>query len=175
MNLPNLLSFFRLFLTIFFIMAVNQGRFNIALCLFIVQGLSDLLDGLLARLMKAKTYLGAFLDPLADKVMLVSSFVVLSIKGFIPFWVVSIVIIRDVVITSGFLILYKLSYKSKPSPSILSKATTLFQILTILYILWSDKRAYQDVFFYTTAVFTTLSGFQYIARGIQAFTKKENI
>ncbi|MCX8109756.1 MAG: CDP-alcohol phosphatidyltransferase family protein [Syntrophorhabdaceae bacterium] len=174
MNIPNLFSVFRLFITIFFIMAVNQGRFNLALCLFIAQGLSDLLDGFLARVMKAKTYLGAILDPMADKVMLASSYIVLSIKGFIPLWVTSIIILRDFLIATGFLILYMLSYKSRPSPSILSKLTTLFQIMTIVYILWSDKREYKDWLFYSTIVLTVLSGFQYMARGYKTVRAKEN-
>ncbi len=175
MNIPNLFSIFRLFITIFFIMAVNQGRFNIALCLFIAQGISDLLDGFLARIMKAKTYIGAILDPMADKVMLASSYIVLSIKGFIPLWVTFTVLIRDFLIAAGFLVLYMLSYKSKPSPSILSKLTTLCQILTIMYILWSDKREYKDWFFYAVVVFTVLSGLQYMTRGIKTLKKKENI
>lgn len=175
MNIPNLFSVFRLFITIFFIMAVNQGKLNIALYLFIAQGISDLLDGFLARAMKAKTYLGAILDPLADKIMLASAYIVLSIKGFIPFWITLTVITRDFIIATGFLTLYMLSYKSRPSPSIISKFTTLCQIITILYILWSDKREYKDWFFYAVFVFTIVSGLQYMARGIKALRFKENI
>ncbi len=172
MNLPNLLSIFRLFITGFFIMAVNYGRFDIALLLFVVQAVSDLLDGLLARLMGAKTYLGAFLDPLADKVMLVFSYIALSIHAIIPFWVTSIVLARDLVIAIGFLILYKLSYKTTPTPSIVSKFTTLSQMCTVVYVLWSSERAYAEPFFYATAVLTVISGCQYVAKGLTVFSKK---
>ncbi|HPP06731.1 MAG TPA: CDP-alcohol phosphatidyltransferase family protein [Syntrophorhabdaceae bacterium] len=166
---------FRLFITIFFIMAINDNRFNLALCLFIAQGLSDLLDGFLARIMKAKTYLGAILDPMADKVMLSSSYIVLTLKGFIPPWVTLTVISRDFLIAGGFLLLYALSNKIKPSPSILSKLTTLFQIVTIIYILWSDKRDFKESLFYITAFLTILSGIHYLLRGLKAFRQAENI
>jgi cardiolipin synthase len=173
MNLPNLLSIFRLFITAFFVIAVNYGRFDIALLLFIVQAISDLLDGFLARIMGAKTYLGAFLDPMADKVMLVFSYIALSIHGIIPFWVTSAVLIRDLIISIGFLILYKLSYKTKPTPFILSKITTLSQICTVVYVLWSNERAYSKPFFYATVTLTILSGCQYVAKGIAIFIKKK--
>jgi cardiolipin synthase (CMP-forming) len=173
MNLPNLLSIFRLFLTAFFVMAINYGRHDIALLLFIVQAISDVLDGFLARIMKAKTYLGAFLDPLADKVMIVSSYIVLSIYGIIPFWVTSIVIIRDLTISTGFLVLYKLSYKGKPTPIILSKITTLSQMCTVIYVLWPGNGIYSKQLFYITAALSVLSGFQYVADGIRIYLKKE--
>ena len=173
MNLPNLLSIFRLFITAFFVIAINYGRFDIALLLFIVQAISDLLDGFLARIMGAKTYLGAFLDPLADKVMLVFSYIALSIHGVIPLWVTLAVLIRDVIISIGFLILYKLSYKTKPTPSILSKITTLSQICTVVYVLWSNERAYSKPFFYATVALTVLSGCQYVAKGLVIFCKKK--
>lgn len=175
MNIPNLFSVFRLFITIFFIIAINENRFNLALCLFIAQGLSDLLDGFLARVMKAKTYLGAILDPMADKVMLASSYIVLTLKGFIPLWVTLMVTIRDLFIAGGFLVLYSLSYKLKPSPSIISKLTTLFQIITIIYILWSDKREHKEWLFYITVFLTILSGIHYFVRGIKTIRHTENI
>ena len=173
MNLPNLLSVFRLFITAFFVLAINYGRFDIALLLFIVQAISDILDGFLARIMGAKTYLGAFLDPMADKVMLVFSYIALSFHGIIPFWVTSVVLVRDLVISIGFLILYKLSYKTKPTPSIISKVTTLCQICTVVYVLWSNERAYSMPFFYATVALTVVSGCQYVARGLVTFSKKK--
>jgi cardiolipin synthase (CMP-forming) len=174
MNLPNLLSVFRLFVTVPFIIAINYGRHDIALLLFMVQGLSDVLDGFLARIMKAKTYLGAFLDPVADKVMIVSSYIVLSVYGIIPFWVTYIVVIRDLVISTGFFILYKLSYKGKPTPIILSKITTLSQMCTVVYILWPGDRIYSKHFFYATAALSMLSGLQYFVDGMRIYLKKES-
>ena len=132
-----------------------------------VQAISDLLDGFLARIMKEKTYLGSILDPLADKVMLVSSYIVLSANSIIPVWVTLTVLLRDIILSSGFFILYKLSSKTRPSPTIISKITTLFQMGTVVYVLWSGTRVYGDYFFYATVVLTVVSGCQYIARGIR--------
>jgi cardiolipin synthase len=175
MNIPNLLSIFRIFVTLFFIIAVGHREFRIALYLFIIQGISDLLDGFFARIMDKKTNLGAFLDPIADKVMLVSSYIVLYLQSVMPFWVTAVVLCRDLVVSSGFLVLYKLSYKVKLSPSLLGKLTTAFQVATVIYILWSDVRAYELYFFSATVLFTIVSGCQYVTRGFSIFLKKENV
>jgi len=172
MNLPNSLSILRLFLTIFFILSIHYQKYNTALILFVVQAISDLLDGFFARIMKEKTYLGSILDPLADKVMLVSSYIVLSVNNVIPIWVTLTVLLRDIILSSGFLVLYRLSHKTRPSPTIISKITTLFQMSTIVYILWSSTRVYGDYFFYATAILTVASGCQYIARGLRILINK---
>jgi cardiolipin synthase (CMP-forming) len=173
MNLPNVLSLFRLCLTAFFILAMTYQRYTLALALFVAQAISDLLDGFFARMMHKKTDLGAWLDPIADKVMLVSSYLVLGIQQIIPFWVVAIVLLRDVVLMVGFLVLHLLSYRVVPSPTLLGKAATLFQMVTILYLLWSTTKEFQGYFFYTTAVLTVFSGFQYVLLGFTALFRKE--
>jgi cardiolipin synthase len=153
-------------------MAVNAGRFKLGLVLFVIQGVSDMLDGFLARLLGKKTALGAFLDPIADKAMLVSSYIVLCLHGIVPVWVTAVVLIRDIIVPGGYLLLYKLSYKIHMSPSLLGKITTTCQICTVVYILWSDTRTYQDSFFYATALVTVLSGIQYITRGFRVLVNK---
>lgn len=173
MNLPNLLSVFRLCLTAFFILAMTYERYEVALVLFIAQAISDLLDGFFARMMHKKTDLGAWLDPIADKVMLMSSYLVLGFQQIIPFWIVAIVLLRDIVVLLGFLGLHLASYRVAPSPSLLGKATTLLQMVTILYVLWSTTREFQGYFFYATAGLTVLSGFQYILLGFTALFRKE--
>ena len=135
MNLPNLLSLFRLFVTAFFILFIAYGRFRLALFLFVLQVLSDMLDGFFARRMGAKTNLGAYLDPLADKVMLSSSYIVLCFQRIVPLWLVSAVLIRDLVISLGFLVLVKRGFAMSPVPSFVSKMTTVFQMLTVVYVL----------------------------------------
>ncbi len=173
MNLPNLLSLFRLCLTAFFILAITYQRYTLALALFVAQAVSDLLDGFFARMMHKKTDLGAWLDPIADKVMLISSYLVLGIQQIIPFWVVGVVLLRDVVLMLGFLLLHLLSYRMVPSPTLLGKATTLLQMVTILYLLWSTTREFQDYFIYATAALTISSGFQYILVGLSTLCRKE--
>src|SRR5208283_3433342 len=123
MNLPNLLSLFRLFVTAFFIVLIARGRFGLALFLFVLQAVSDLLDGYFARRMGAKTNLGSYLDPLADKVMLVSSYIMLCLQKVVPLWLVGVVLLRDLVIFAGFLILLTRGLSAKPVPSMASKMT----------------------------------------------------
>ncbi len=175
MNLPNLLSIFRLFVTSIFILFIVQERFGLALYLFIAQGVSDLLDGFLARVMGKKTDLGAFLDPVADKVMLVSSFVVLYMKGRVPLWAMNVVLLRDFIIASGFLLLHTLSYGIKPQPVVLGKIATFFQVCTIIYVLASYERVYDTFFFYGTVLFTIASGIHYVLKGLFVICKRETV
>lgn len=175
MNLPNLLSLFRLFLTAFFILAIWYQRYQLALVFFVVQAISDLLDGFFARMMRQTTDLGAYLDPLADKVMLISSYLVLGFQRMIPFWLVAIVLLRDFVISVGFLFLHVWLGRMVPSPSLLGKTSTLFQMITVLYILVSSAREFQSYFFYATASLAVLSGFQYILLGFTALFRKETV
>jgi cardiolipin synthase (CMP-forming) len=173
MNLPNLLSLFRLFLTAFFIILASNGRFRLALILFVAQAASDMLDGFLARRMGTKTNLGSYLDPLADKVMLASSYIVLCAKGIIPVWLVATVIARDLVISTGFFILLSKGLRKIPIPSLVSKTTTVFQMLTVVYVLWSVFRSYDYFFYWMTAIFTVISGCQYVYIGITVNNRKE--
>lgn len=175
MNLPNLLSLFRLFVTLFFILLAAYGRFRLALFLFVLQALSDLLDGFFARRMGAKTNLGAYLDPLADKVMLASSYIVLCFRGIVPFWLVAVVLARDIVISLGFLLLLKRGLQTDPAPSLVSKTTTVLQMLTIVYVLWSADRSFDVFFYYATALLTAVSGLQYVLIGWNVLFRRESV
>jgi cardiolipin synthase len=173
MNVPNLLSLFRILITFFFILAVYHDRFDYALYLFILQGITDLLDGFIARVMSKKTNLGAYLDPIADKTMLVAAFVMLSIKGIVPLWLPALIILKDLVVAIGFFLLYRLGRTMKPVPSIFGKITTTCQIATVLYALlvtlfsWSNVGAYSAAFIFVTAFFTVLAGCHYVYVGIR--------
>jgi cardiolipin synthase len=173
MNLPNLLSFFRLVLTLFFIILAARGHFRLALFLFILQAVSDMLDGFFARRMGAKTHLGSYLDPLADKIMLASSYIVLCLLGIVPLWLMITVLTRDLVISLGFLVLLKRGLTTGPVPSFISKTTTVFQMLTVVYVLWSFDRSLDVFFFWATALLTVGSGIQYVMTGWMVFSGKE--
>lgn len=172
MNLPNLLTIFRLFVTSFFILAIHYDQFTTALWLFVVQAVTDLLDGFFARVLGEKTSLGALLDPLADKVMLVSSFIVLCMKGIVPLWLTSVVIMRDAILTAGYITLCRFVGKVEILPSVLGKCTTFLQIATVVYVLWSHPRTYEHFFFYPTAVLTIITGVHYIYRGFLLLRKR---
>ena len=157
----------------FFVVTVNQGRLHLALLLFVLQGLSDLLDGFFARIMNKKTSLGAFLDPIADKAMLVSAYIVLCVNDFIPLWVTLVVLLRDVIVSIGFLILYKIFGKVRLIPTIYGKTSTALQILTVVYVLWAEGGQYQSYFFYPTVFFTVFAGIQYVTRGFSILLRRE--
>jgi len=141
MNVPNILSIFRLFVTIFFVLAVNQGRLRLALLLFILQGVSDLLDGFLARIMNKRTSLGAFLDPVADKLLLSTLFLVLMHEKLMPTTVTVLVFGRDVGILLVAAILYAAAGRREFKPSILGKANTLAQVSAVAAVLMHQLTA----------------------------------
>src|SRR5580692_12569590 len=135
LTVPNQLTFLRLAFLPFFIMAIHYERFNWALAILIVAGLSDALDGLLARGLNQKTPLGAYLDPIADKLLLSSSYLILALKGKIAWWLAIMVLGRDVLLLAACaVILITVGYRPFP-PSIWGKATTFFEILLIVLIL----------------------------------------
>lgn len=179
-NLPNIISIFRFFITFYFVYAVYQGRLRLALYLFLIQGISDLLDGFIARVMGWKTVLGAYLDPIADKTMLVAAFVMLYVVGIMPLWLTALVLGRDIVIAGGYLVLYRFASNLRPRPTILGKITTAFQIATILYALWSwsfeaiTPREYNPIFFTTTALATVISGIHYIFGGFRTLKRSRS-
>jgi cardiolipin synthase len=166
MTIPNLITTLRIILTPIFIIYLLNEQLLSALVVFVVCGVSDGLDGFLARLLKQKSVLGAYLDPIADKLILVSSFVVLAVMNFIPSWLAVIVITRDVLISLGVIVLLIYRMEIRIRPSILSKITTCLQFVTIIGVLASGylafPRQWYSVIFVLTGLFTISSGLHYI-------------
>ena len=102
--LPNLITVGRLLLTPVTVMAMVEGEYGIAFWLFMIAGASDAIDGILARQFDARTILGGFLDPLADKILLVSVYVTLGVQDLLPHWLVILVVARDFAIVGGGLV-----------------------------------------------------------------------
>lgn len=173
MNIPNFLSLLRIILVPVFVIFLIQSEYDKALIVFIVAGLTDALDGTLARLLKCQTTLGAYLDPIADKLLLVTSFVTLAIFGLIPGWLAVIVISRDFIILLGIAILTLMSITYEIKPAIVSKITTALQVVTIflalLYKTFTHDFSYYWIvgLCWVTALFTVISGLIYIIRGIR--------
>lgn len=146
-------------------------RYDYALCLFLVAALTDMFDGLLARMKNQRTALGTFLDPMADKFLLVTAFIIFSIYGWIPKWLTITVISRDVIVVTGWLLLYFVTGTSRVEPSILGKVTIWLQSLLIAYILieinWPVLPDIPQSFLMVPAGITILSGLQYIYRGLK--------
>ncbi|TFG37559.1 MAG: CDP-diacylglycerol--glycerol-3-phosphate 3-phosphatidyltransferase [Syntrophobacterales bacterium] len=177
MNIPNLLTLLRIILVPVIVILLMRGSFLFALILFVAAGITDCLDGFLARVLNQQTVLGAYLDPLADKALIATSFVTLSILGIIPGWLVVIVISRDFIILFGFTILTLMSVSFEISPTYVSKATTVLQIVTIFLALCSMSMEISldhgliGVIFWLTALATIISGLYYIYIGIRLVNK----
>lgn len=138
-----------------------------ALAILIVAGLTDGLDGLLARSLNQKTALGAYLDPIADKLLLSSSYVVLALNQRIGWWLATLVLSRDIILlTAAAVILVVAGYRPFP-PSIYGKATTALQILLVFAVIllavkdWTWLQHATKIIVYLVAGFTVFSGFHY--------------
>ena len=177
MNLPNILTLTRVLLIPFFVIFIINKNFQWAFFTFAIAGITDGIDGLIARITHQRTELGAYLDPIADKLLLSSAFISLAIIEFIPSWLVVIVITRDVIILVGFLVMWLTNYHPEITPSFLSKMTTAFQIITILLALMigysSTFQQLSVIAIYATAILTILSGFHYIYTGTRILNGKK--
>lgn len=169
-NIPNILTLSRLLLTPLFVILLLRDQLRPALAIFILAGISDGLDGLIARCFNQRTILGAYLDPIADKVLLMSAFVCLAISGGVPDWLAVVVISRDVLIVIGIAIFTLTEKNYRIRPSLVSKCTTAVQILMVIVsLLVTDivgLRSLQQVLIWTTAALTTASGLHYVYRGM---------
>ena len=129
-------------------------------------GLSDALDGYLARTFDWKTTLGSYLDPAADKVMLISSYIALGALNLLPHWLVLIVIVRDVALLSGAVSYVSITRRLEIKPSLISKINTFVQIVTVLSVIYSQVNAFPVVLIHTliglTLLTTIASGYDYL-------------
>ncbi len=171
LNLPNTLTVARIVIIPVFITAVIYQKHRYALFLFVFAALTDLLDGFIARMTNQKTALGQFLDPLADKFLLVSSFILFSIQGWIPLWLTITVISRDLVVVIGWFLLYLVTHKVTIEPVMLGKTAIALQLITLALVLLSinlpSTIPQQDLLFAFTAAVTGMSGIQYIYKGLR--------
>jgi cardiolipin synthase len=173
LNLPNFLTLIRILTIPFFLMALVYHRYLEALVIFIIGGVTDFLDGLTARLMNQQTALGTYLDPVADKLLVISSYVMLGLIGGIPIWLTVVVVSRDALILLGYVILYLLLEEHpQVKPSVIGKCSTGLQLLTLgvaVALLHSPRIVdplVRDVVIGATAFATVVSGLQYLYRGL---------
>jgi cardiolipin synthase (CMP-forming) len=175
-TIPNLLTIFRILITPVFVVAFLNNQIMLALWLFFLAGVTDGLDGFLARLLKQRSRLGAVIDPLADKALLVTAFITLGIKGWLPSWLVILVVSRDLIILGGLALLHFLSVsiKDKISPTWISKANTAAQITLILLVIFSGANGWetemaQMILMASVALLTVVSGVHYVVKGFALF------
>ena len=177
MTVPNLITILRIILVPILIIYMINNRPLASLIIFIIASISDALDGFIARVFNQKSALGAYLDPLADKILLMTVFITLAVLKMIPSWLAVLVISRDVIILLGVMVLYLTHYSVKIHPSLLSKATTCMQIATVLVVLSKGYLNIQSIEIYSfwlVAIFTIASGLQYIKAGMIILSKGVN-
>jgi cardiolipin synthase len=172
-NIPNTITITRIVLIPVFIIALDYKMYDYALYLFLFASLTDLLDGLFARLKNQRTHLGTFLDPLADKFMLVTSFVFFTLYGWIPAWLTIIVISRDIIVVTGFVLLFFITRSLKVEPLLLGKASIATQFILLCYVLLNVNFGFlpnlKSVLVPATALISVCSGLQYISRELRVF------
>jgi cardiolipin synthase len=175
LSIPNLLTLFRIILTpAFLITLVSYSPEKAvmrywAIGIYLAAVATDALDGILARVLKQKTELGQKLDPLADKILILSGFVgllfVTSLPYKPPLWITVTIIFRDLVLLFGFFILDFMAVKFEVNPNWLGKMTTVFQMLLLFMVLIESPLT--GLISYATVTFTIASGITYISKGLK--------
>lgn len=179
MNLANKISIARIILIPFFIASIVYNRIEIALALFILAIISDGVDGFIARSLNQRTRLGTILDPLADKMLLLSAYICLSMASTIPGgvrlppYVPIIVISRDAIIVLGSIMIYFITGDLKVAPSVWGKITTFFQMITIVSVL--VRFDYSYIVWNVTIALTVVSGIDYVMKGSRVLSENHTV
>ncbi len=168
MTLPNIISLARLLSVPFTVWLIMIDQWRLALVVFCLAGLSDAVDGFLAKRFGMQSRLGQYLDPIADKVLLVSIYIVLGAQQHLPLWLVILVVSRDILIVGGLLLLYVFDQPYTPKPFLLSKINTATQIIlaasVIATLAFAVEAAapYVQVLIFAVAITTVASGTEYL-------------
>jgi len=179
LNLPNLISLGRLLLVPLAISLILDGKYWAAFWVFVVAGISDALDGFIAKRFDRRTRLGALLDPIADKVLLVSVYVTLGVADQIWAWLVVLVVFRDIMIVGGFLLIQAIAALPKPThPLFISKVNTGMQVAMVGYVLarrglGAEAGPVDVVLGIAVAVTTVASGLTYLLRWARVLAHSE--
>ena len=169
MNVPNSLTILRILLIPVFVGFMTYGRYGAALVALVCAGVTDALDGLVARLTDQRTKLGEILDPLADKLLLTSAFLTLAVLHLVPSWVVILVVSRDVILMLGTVVAHVTNSSIDISPTFWGKGTTLFQLAYVVLVVamaWQGMKIGTLLpLLVVMVLFTLASGFHYLYRG----------
>ncbi len=182
LTLPNFLTLLRIIAIPVFLICLANGSHAAAFVLFLAAGVTDAIDGAVARLTDSGSSLGAVLDPLADKLLLLSSFVVLGFTGAIPAWLAVLVVVRDVIVVLGYGAVFAVDHEwMQVEPSRLGKLSTFIQLFTIGFVLMEKARpalplaAATGLLQIAAGVLTALSGIQYVYRGLLWHQRRANL
>ena len=167
LNIPNVLTLARIILTPFIIFAILEEQPVLALVLMGIAGLTDMLDGAIARYFNQRSTVGAFMDPLADKLMLISTIVTLYMIDQLPLFLFLAVVFRDIIIMVGAIAYEMVTHNLIMQPSMTSKITTVLQIILVLTVLaemaWQiPGEPFLQIAIWQAFAFTCISGIQYM-------------
>lgn len=166
--IPNLITCARIIAVPFFVWLLIDHQYERALLLLLLMGLSDALDGFLARCYGWKTTLGSYLDPIADKVMLLVVYVAFAFLGWVPWWLTAVVVARDAILMTGAVYYHCSTSQLKMEPSSISKINTFVQIIlaiTLVYQQVTQLHPFILNMLMTLVVYTTIiSGYQYVTQ-----------
>ena len=176
MNIPNSITLARILFVPLIVWLILKEERMAAFIVFVLSGISDALDGLIAKQFNSVTRLGKYLDPLADKILLVSIYVTLGFKEDIPSWLVILVVSRDLLIVGGILFSYLMDVVVKIRPSRISKVNTFFQILLAAVVMGAGAFDMSlgfvvPLIVYTVALTTVLSGFDYLRMWMREYNQ----
>ncbi len=177
-TIPNILTLIRILLTPAIVMAFVDHHLELVWIIFAIAGITDALDGFLARVLSQRSFLGSVLDPLADKILLDTTFICLGIKGWISPWLVVLVVSRDFIIVGGLslLTICGVDVRSKIDPTMVSKCNTAAQVLLVITILiartfdWDYSLGELFLVIVVTTL-TLISGVHYLIKGIAFFSE----
>jgi cardiolipin synthase len=177
MTVPNMMTLARIVLVPGFLISVIYGQLRIALGIFILAALTDMLDGYLARCLQQETQLGRYLDPLADKLLSTVSYVSLAVMGLLPAWLAVVVFFKDLFIGLGIAIIFFVGRKPRALPTPWGKCTTFMQSIAIgVALLWAVlefELTGLDALFWLTGGLTIFSGSHYIYQGAAQLREAE--
>ena len=166
-QIPDLLTLARIAAVPVLILFLYDGRYGAALAVFVLAGITDGLDGWIAKRFKCVTRLGSILDPLADKILIVSTYVMLVLAGDLPFWLILLIGFRDLGIIAGVLVLNTLNGHVQMQPSLLSKVNTFLQISLVILVMverigFIALEPVAEILLWFVAVTTVASAIHYV-------------
>ena len=178
LNIPNSLTILRILLIPLIVGLLVYEHVEYALVTLVIAALTDALDGTIARMANQKTRFGAYLDPLADKLLLMTTFVTFSFLDMVPVWSVILVVSRDAILLTGTLLAHLTNTTINASPTVLGKTTTLFQASYMILVLALISQGQNPVLLFplllTISLLTVLSGLHYIYRGVSQLNNAQD-
>ncbi len=171
-QIPNFLTLLRIVMVPVVVVLLSSQHYAQALLVFTIAGVTDGLDGWFAKTFDLQSAFGAMLDPIADKLLLVSTYTTLAVLGDIPFWLLVLVVFRDFIIVGGYWLLVAMERKLEVQPSLISKLNTFFQILLVVLVLvhqsgWMMLSEVISLTVIVVVITTVLSGMGYIRAGMK--------